>query len=446
MSKALAKVGTAANAVFRTISKAYKNPNTQDTLVNASVELGTSAAKTALEGGSKKTPPSPPSPPSYMYLNTSAMVEQPQGRYPSQPRPLFPCFFPMVSSQTRRTSFVPTNTDLEPQFPEEDFRGEGGSSFSWKMNGSDVGASKMVLLPRGFPQPVFSNGPKMAFVLQGTGTAGIVVPKGNGVLNERVVRISEADVIAVPSGVVTWWFNDNSDTHLAIVFLGQQRLVNFYLAGPRGVFKGFSAEVVCTSLQLGEAVAALLDSQTTHGGIVKLGPELNMPQPNIINRDGLVFNSFTAVLGEGDSSGDAFFLNSTNLPLLNEVGWGASIIQLGSGCIYPPTYACATKFQIILVFSGSGNVEVVGPNGDSIINAAVEKGHLFIVPDTSVLSATAGHIGLSWLSIFNSPTPRFLTLAGRGSVLKSLSQAVVQAAFNVTTPMERKIRFPGQSH
>lgn len=30
MSKALAKVGTAANAVFRTISKAYKNPNTQD--------------------------------------------------------------------------------------------------------------------------------------------------------------------------------------------------------------------------------------------------------------------------------------------------------------------------------------------------------------------------------------------------------------------------------
>ncbi|KAF3497176.1 hypothetical protein DY000_02055136 [Brassica cretica] len=162
-----------------------------------------------------------------------------------------------------------------------------------------------------------------------------------------------------------------------------------------------------------------------------------MPQPNIINRDSLVFNSFTAVLGEGDSSGDAFFLNSTNLPLLNEVGWGASIIQLGSGCIYPPTYACATKFQIILVFSGSGNVEVVGPNGDSIINAAVEKGHLFIVPDTSVLSATAGHIGLSWLSIFNSPT---------GSVLKSLSQAVVQAAFNVTPPMARKIRFPGQSH
>ncbi|KAF2620860.1 hypothetical protein F2Q68_00040754 [Brassica cretica] len=70
------------------------------------------------------------------------------------------------------------------------------------------------------------------------GTAGIVLANGNSLLKERIVGISEGDFIAVPSGVVTWWFNDSS-TDLTIVFFGQQRLTNFYLAGPRGVFNGF---------------------------------------------------------------------------------------------------------------------------------------------------------------------------------------------------------------
>ena len=72
----------------------------------------------------------------------------------------------------------------------------------------------------------------------GSGTAGIVLANGNSLLKERIVGISEGNFIAVPSEVVTWWFND-SDTDLTIVFFGQQHLTNFYLAGPRGVFNGF---------------------------------------------------------------------------------------------------------------------------------------------------------------------------------------------------------------
>lgn len=208
-------------------------------------------------------------------------------------------------------------------------------------------------------------------------------------------------MIPVPSGTVTWWFNSRN-TKLVIVFLGQHHLTDFYLAGPRGVLGGFSSEFLSTFLELDEAaVATVLSSQTTEGRIVRVGPEVNMPLPNILDRHGLVFNPFdAAVLGGRDD----LFLNSSNLLLFKELGCGASIIRLGSGCTFPPAYACATKFQMIFVFSGSGHVEVVGPNGDSIIDAAVETGHLFLVPNTGVLSATAGDNGLRWLSIVDTPT------------------------------------------
>ncbi|KAJ4879291.1 Cupin 1 protein [Raphanus sativus] len=56
------------------------------------------------------------------------------------------------------------------------------------------------------------------------GTAGLVLPNSNGIPEERVFGISEGDVIPVPSGMTTWWFN-SKETDFTIVFFRQQQLI-----------------------------------------------------------------------------------------------------------------------------------------------------------------------------------------------------------------------------
>lgn len=402
--------------------------------MNASLELGGAVGKKVLEGGSKKTPPPPSSLPSYLIPNPAFVVEEPPVHHP---RPIFTCCFPISASHTTSVH-TSTYSDLQPKFPEEVvFRGQGGDFLSWKRNGNEIGASMIVLHQNGLAQPSFSDHSKVAIVLKGSGTAGLLLPYDN--LAEKVVAISAGDLVAVPSGTVTWWFNPRA-TDLTVVFLGRQHFTDFCFAGPSGVIGGFSSEVLSTFLGLDEAaVATVLSSQTTQGRIVRVGPEVNMPPPNILDRQRFVFNPFRAAV-QGD--GDASFLDSSNLLLLKDAGCGALIVRLASGCKLPPTYACATKFQLIFIFSGSGHVEVVGPNGSSIIDAAVETGHLFLVPKTGVLSATAGDNGLRWISIIDTPRPSFVTLVGENSLLTRLSGAVVEGAFNVDPDMESRMRFP----
>lgn len=156
----LGRAGTVARNAGSRIARVFKNPNTQDSLVISSSELGAAVGKKVLDGGSKKTPPSP-SPSPYLIPNPDAMVEQ-VGHHP---RPVFTCCFPIVS----RTPPTPLHTrnysDLQPMFPEEISRGEGGDFLTWKRNG---GASMIVLHHEGLAQPFFSDHSKVAVVLEGT--------------------------------------------------------------------------------------------------------------------------------------------------------------------------------------------------------------------------------------------------------------------------------------
>lgn len=38
--------------------------------------------------------------------------------------------------------------------------------------------------------------------------------------SDRVVKVKKGDVLAVPKGIVSWWFNENPLKQLEILFLG----------------------------------------------------------------------------------------------------------------------------------------------------------------------------------------------------------------------------------
>ncbi|KAK7277530.1 hypothetical protein RJT34_22544 [Clitoria ternatea] len=104
------------------------------------------------------------------------------------------------------------------------------------------------------------------------GVAGIVQPE----LEEKVVAIKKGDALALPFGVVTWWYN-KEETELVVPFLGD-------------TLKAHKAE-------------APLDVDIKGGGRVVV-------------------------------------LNTQNLPLVDEVGLGADLVRLDGKAMCSPGFSC----------------------------------------------------------------------------------------------------------
>ncbi|KAL0294508.1 UNVERIFIED_CONTAM: Glutelin type-A 2 [Sesamum calycinum] len=263
----------------------------------------------------------------------------------------------------------------------------------------NIGAAKLALEKNGFALPRYSDSAKVAHVLQGSGVAGIVLPE-----KEKVLPIKKGDAIALPFGVVTWWYN-KEDTELVVLFLGDTSkahksgsFTDFFLTGSNGIFTGFSTEFVSRAWDLEESVVKTLVGSQSRTGIVKLDPSCKMPEPKKEHYNGMA-------------------LNCEEAPLDVDIKDGGKV-----------TY----------IVRGSGRVQVVGVDGKRVLETTIKAGSLFIVPRFFVVSKIADPDGMDWFSIITTPNPVFTHLAGRTSVWKALSPEVLQAAFGVPPDVEQK--------
>ncbi|CAA0828715.1 RmlC-like cupins superfamily protein [Striga hermonthica] len=337
--------------------------------------------------------------------------------------------------------------DLTPKLAKKIYGGDGGAYYAWcpdelpMLREGNIGAAKLALEKNGFAPPRYSDSAKVAYVLQGSGMAGIVLPEKE----EKVLPIKKGDAIALPFGVVTWYINKD-DQELVILFLGDTSkahkrgsFTDFFLTGPKGIFTGFSTEFVTRAWDVDELTAkALVSSQPTHG-IVKLGPNAKFPEPKKDHYKGMALNCEEAPLDvDIKGGGKVVVLNTKNLPLVGEVGLGADLVGLNGGAMCSPGFSCDSALQVTYIVRGSGRVQVVGVDGKRVLETTIKAGNLFIVPRFFVVSKIADPDGMDWFSIITTPDPIFTHLAGRTSVWKALSSEVLQAAFNVPADVEQK--------
>ncbi|KAK6935920.1 Cupin 1 [Dillenia turbinata] len=339
--------------------------------------------------------------------------------------------------------------DLSPRLPKKSYGGDGGSYHSWSpdelpmLREGNIGAAKLALEKNGFALPRYSDSSKVAYVLQGCGTAGIVLPEKE----EKVVAIKKGDAIALPFGVITWWYN-KEDTELVVLFLGETskahkrgEFTDFFLNGSNGIFTGFSTEFVCRAWDLDENLVKTLVTKQTGNGIVKLADNFVMTEPKAEHRDGMVLNCEEAPLDvDIKNGGRVVVLNTKNLPLVGTVGFGADLVRLDGNAMCSPGFSCDSALQVTYIVSGSGRVQIVGVDGRRVLETTVKAGNLFIVPRFFVVSKIADPDGMAWFSIVTTPDPVFTHLAGSIGTWKSLSPQVIQAAFNVTPDVENAFR------
>ncbi|EOA25620.1 hypothetical protein CARUB_v10018968mg [Capsella rubella] len=335
------------------------------------------------------------------------------------------------------------NLDLSPRFPKKVYRGDGGSYFAWcpeelpMLRDGNIGAAKLTLEKYGLALPRYSNSPKVVYVLQGAGTAGLVLPEKE----EKVIAIRKGESIALPFGVVTWWFN-TKDTELVILILGETHkghkageFTEFYLTGSNGIFTGFSTEFVGRACDLDETIVK-------SSLVLKLvDASLKMLTPRNGDREGFVLDCLEAPLDVDIKDGErVIVLNTKNLPLVGEAGFGADLVRIGGCYMCSPRFFCDSALQVTYIIGGSGCVQIVGADGKRVLETHVKAGALFIVPRFFVVSKIFDSDALSWFSNVTTPDPIFTLLAGRTSVWKALSLEVLQAAFKVFLEVEKSFR------
>ncbi|XP_021755284.1 11S globulin seed storage protein 2-like [Chenopodium quinoa] len=339
--------------------------------------------------------------------------------------------------------------DLSPKLSKKIYGGEGGSYHSWNpselpmLKEGDIVAAKLSLNKLGFALPRYSDSSKVAYVLQGEGIAGITLPERE----EKVIAIKKGDAIALPFGVVTWWYN-KQDTELTVLFLGETskahkrgEFTDFFLTGANGIFTGFTTEFVGRAWDLPEDIVNTLVNNQLSNGIVRLDKSHNMPEPKKEHRDGMVLNCEEAPLDvDIKGGGRVVVLNTKNLPLVGEVGLVADLVRLNGKAMCSPGFSCDSALQVTYIVRGSGRVQVVGVDGKRVLETTVKSGNLFIVPRFFVVSKIADDEGLEWFSIISTPNPIFTHLAGKTSVWKALSPQVLEAAFKVPTEIEQQFR------
>ncbi|XP_014506003.1 legumin B [Vigna radiata var. radiata] len=345
-------------------------------------------------------------------------------------------------------SFERMAIDLTPKKAEALFEGDGGGYYTWTTSQVPLlakeylGAGRLLLQPRGFALPHYADSSKLGYVIQGSdGVAGMVLPNSK---EEVVVKLEKGDVIAVPVGAVSWWFNDG-DTDLVIVFLGETskalipgQFTYFFLTGAIGVIGGFSTDLTSKVYGLDKNEVEKLTRSQTGVLIIKLDKTQPVPKPQLHNTKKLVYNIDGAEPENAvEKAGLVKTLTEKDFGSIEDVGLSLIRVKLEPNAIKAPSYPVSPTVELIYIARGSGKIEIVDFNGKSVLNTQVEAGDLVVVPQFFVVAEIAGEEGLESYSIVTTTKPLFEELAGKTSIWSIFSSTLQQVALNVDSDFQK---------
>ncbi|KAK7247310.1 hypothetical protein RIF29_42191 [Crotalaria pallida] len=283
---------------------------------------------------------------------------------------------------------------------------------------------------------------KVAVVLEGDGgvVGQVLVNSGK----EVVVKLEKGDILPIPLGSVSWWFNDG-DSDLTIVFLGETskavipgEISYFFLVGPQGLVGGFSPELTSKAYNLNKEEVNKLTKSQTQPLMVKVSKDQPIPKPQIDHTKELVFNLNGTQTHNVVINGTLITtLTEATFPFIGEVGLSVIRVKLEPNAIKAPTYPANSEVQLIYIAKGSGKIEIVGLNGERVLDSEVKDGQLIVVPQFYVVAQIAGEEGLESYSIVTTTKPLIEELGGRASIWGALSAEVQEVALNVDSEFQK---------
>ncbi|XP_058770960.1 legumin J-like isoform X2 [Vicia villosa] len=151
--------------------------------------------------------------------------------------------------------------------PDHRVESEAGLTETWNPNHPELRCAGVTLIrrtidPNGLHLPSFSPSPQLIFIIQGKGVLGLTVPgcpetyeqprssqsrqesrKQQRDSHQKIRRFSKGDIIAIPSGIPYWTYNNGDEPLVAISLLDTSNIANQLDSTPRVFYLGGNPEV-----------------------------------------------------------------------------------------------------------------------------------------------------------------------------------------------------------
>ncbi|KAJ9182282.1 hypothetical protein P3X46_006297 [Hevea brasiliensis] len=465
------------------------------------------------------------------------------------------CFAQIEPVTTQPRGFPPQQRQQRPQRdecqldrisavePNRRIQSEAGVTDVWDENDDQfqcagVVAMRHVIQEKGLLLPQYVNGPKLVYVVQGRGVQGVVFPgcpetfqssesqshsqygqsgrQSQRDQHQKVRQIREGDVLALPTGVAQWVYNDGRnplvlvqviDTNNPANQLDQNHRVFFVAGNPQqdiqsqkgefgsgersessqrrrpaerarsgNVFTGMDERVLAEAFNVNTDLARRLRGEDDYRGMivrVERGLEVISPQRSPeeereireqqqqkqlereSSRESGRFNGVeetfcTARLrhnANNPSDADIFNpragrvtnVNSHNLPILRNLQLSVQRVVLYRDAIFAPHWN-VNAHCICYITRGSGHVQIVDDNGNTVFDGQVQEGQMITAPQNFVVVKKASVQGMEWVSFKTNDAAKISQLAGRVSALRSMPVEVVANAFQVSMEDARRLK------
>ncbi|KAF3341807.1 glutelin type-B 5-like isoform X1 [Carex littledalei] len=385
-----------------------------------------------------------------------------------------------------------------------------------------LSARRRIIEPRGLRLPAYSNAPSLVYIKQGRCLMGIVYPgcpesyqsfqqqfeqsrqevqaQGQRPRDEhqKVQRIREGDVVALPAGVTHWFYNDGDVPVVAVTVSDISNSANqleprrreFLLAGrhQRGgqsyeteqqsgnILTGFDTRFLAEALGVNQELARRLQSQTDdRGEIVHVPQGLQLLRPSRIQEEqqqqqeeefsgeryhaewrgnyssnGLDENFCTMRIRENINdpsradiynprSGRITILNNQKLPILNNVQMSANRVVLRRNSVLAPHWNI-NAHSLIYVTGGSGRVQIVNHQGRTVFDGQLRQRQILLIPQNYAVLKRAYQDQFEYVSFKTNPNAMVSKITGKESIIGALPLDVLRASYRLTIEQARRLK------
>ncbi|KAF3436147.1 hypothetical protein FNV43_RR23239 [Rhamnella rubrinervis] len=419
---------------------------------------------------------------------------------------------------------------LEAREPDNRIECEAGQIDSWNPNHNEfqcpgVAVARYTVEQNGLHLPSYYNAPTLIHVIQGRGVLGVIFPGCPETFEEsqqqsqqqrqqgqqgqqgrqfssqqedrhqKIRRIREGDIIAIPAGVAFWTYNEGDQKLVTVDFVHTDNEDNqldqnprrFYLAGNpndpfnpqqssrnqqgrhqgqqgngNNLYSGFDTRLLADALNIDEETARKLQGEDDNRkNIIRVQGKLELVSPQRSRQEeqerqqqsrgnGLEETFCSARLRENiadpsradvysPQAGRVSTVNSYNLPILRSLGLSAERGFLYQNGIYTPHWNI-NAHSVIYAIRGRARVQVVDDNGNNLFDDELREGQVLTVPQNFAVLKQASNEGFEWVSFKTNDRANINPLAGRISVLRALPDDVVANVFQLSRDEARQVK------
>ncbi|KAK6164484.1 hypothetical protein DH2020_001348 [Rehmannia glutinosa] len=356
--------------------------------------------------------------------------------------------------------------------PTQRIESEGGVTEIWderqeQFQCAGVVAMRNTIRANGLSLPNYHPTPRLVFIERGQGFIGITFPgcaetyhahttqrtrerseeeerrQGSGKdMHQKVHRIRRGDIVAT-RGPLAFYLAGGVPQR------GQQEQARQKF---QNIFRAFDANLMAEAFNVPQEIVQRMQTEEEERGLIVIARErMSFITPEEQQQewgrqsaaDNGMEESFCTMKirtnienrREADmysrQAGKLNVVDRNKLPILKYMDLSAEKGNLYPNALLSPDWAMHGH-TIVYVTKGDAKIEIVGHNGQALMNDRVNQGDMFVVPQYYTSSCRAGNNGFEWVAFKTTGWPMRNPVAGYTSVMRAMPLQVLTNIYQIS--------------